>query len=60
MKRLSSTPSRAARLSRDVEAVGRSVETRSPAPIARRARNVTLGRLIGRAGGWRWLWGGRR
>jgi hypothetical protein len=40
---------RAARLS----ATGRSVRT---GRAGRRAKNVAVGRLLGRAGGWRRLW----
>jgi hypothetical protein len=29
---------------------------RSPETAARRAKNIALGRLLGRLGFWRWLW----
>jgi hypothetical protein len=44
---------RAARLSRDVEAVSSG----NPERIARRAKNKVIGRMLARAGFWRWLWG---
>jgi hypothetical protein len=43
---------RAARLSNSVSAVASG----NPRRAARRAKNVTLGRALGRAGAWRWLW----
>ncbi len=43
---------RAARVADDVEAV----ESGSPKRIARRGKNVALGRLLARAGFWRRLW----
>ena len=49
---LSSTLFRAARVADDVEAV----ESGSPRRMARRAKNVGLGRALGRVGVWRRLW----
>jgi hypothetical protein len=49
---LSSQLYRAARITRDVEAV----ESGNPTRVARRARNVLVGRALGRAGVWRRLW----
>jgi hypothetical protein len=49
---LSSQLFQAARLMDDVEAV----ESGQPKRIARRAKNVMLGRAFGRAGIWRRLW----
>lgn len=43
---------RAARMARTLEAVASG----NPKRIARRARNVAVGRMLGRAGVWRWLW----
>jgi hypothetical protein len=43
---------RAARMSRDIEAVGSG----SPRRISRRAKNKILGRALGRTGIWRRLW----
>jgi hypothetical protein len=43
---------RAARIMDDVEAA----ESGNPRRIRRRAVNVAKGRLLGRAGFWRWLW----
>jgi hypothetical protein len=56
MSRLRSGLYRWARLLGDLEALfsGR------PGRIARRAKNKIAGRLLGRAGVWRKLWGGRR
>lgn len=50
--RLSSTLFRAARIADDLEAVASG----KPKRIARRAKNLAVGRLLGRAGFWRWLW----
>lgn len=47
---------KAARLSADARAIRRSIETGSPRPIIRRAKNRTVGRALGRAGIWRALW----
>jgi len=52
MSRLSRYLYRAARLSRDVEAVSSG----NPERIARRARNKLKGRLLARLGVWRRLW----
>src|ERR1700743_781443 len=49
---LSSQLYRAARIANDVEAV----ESGNPKRVVRRAKNVTLGRALGRAGVWRRLW----
>ena len=43
---------RAARVVDDVEAV----ESGNPRRIRRRAKNVIVGRVLGRGGFWRWLW----
>jgi len=50
--RLSRLFYRAARVSRDMEAVGSG----KPRRVARRAKNVAIGRLLSRAGFWRRLW----
>ena len=56
-KRTSDALYRAARLSRSLEAVDRSIETGNPSYAARRARNVLVGRaLFGRRGPLRRLW----
>lgn len=47
---------RAARISNNISAVASG----NPARVARRAKNVALGRALGRAGVWRRLWGGGR
>jgi hypothetical protein len=47
---------RAARVSADARAVRRSLETGSPRPVLRRAKNRTLGRALGKAGVWRRMW----
>jgi hypothetical protein len=52
---LSSDLYRAARVARDVHAVERSVETGDPSYVERRAKNVIVGRLLGRSGVWRRL-----
>jgi len=41
---------RAARISNDISAAG------NPRRVARRAKNVAVGRALGRGGFWRWLW----
>jgi hypothetical protein len=43
---------RAARVANDVE----TIASGRPDRIARRAKNKLLGRLLGRAGVWRFLW----
>jgi hypothetical protein len=43
---------RAARLSNNISVIASG----NPRRIARRAKNVTLGRALGRGGFWRWLW----
>jgi len=50
--RLSRTLYRAARIANDVEAI----ESSNPRRVRRRAKNVLLGRALGRAGFWRTLW----
>jgi hypothetical protein len=49
---LSSRLFRAARLTDDIEAAASG----NPRRMARRAKNVALGRVLGRAGVWRRLW----
>ncbi len=49
---LSSFLYRAARVSRDIEAVSSG----NPKRITRRAKNKLIGRALGRAGVWRRLW----
>ena len=51
---LSSQLLKAARIADDVE---EAVESGNPERVARRAKNVLLGRALGRAGVWRRLWG---
>lgn len=48
---------KAARLSRDVHAVKRTVETGDLGYVGRRARNKLVGRALARGGVWRALWG---
>ena len=43
---------RAARISNNISALASG----NPRRIERRAKNVTLGRALGRRGFWRWLW----
>ena len=43
---------RAARISNNISAIASG----NPRRIARRAKNVTVGRALGRGGFWRWLW----
>jgi len=43
---------RAARISNNISAV----MSGNPRRAARRARNVVVGRALGRGGFWRWLW----
>ncbi|MGH7747452.1 MAG: hypothetical protein ACREQ5_22235 [Candidatus Dormibacteria bacterium] len=47
---------RAARASATARAVRRSIETGSPAPVLRRAKNKAVGRALSKAGVWRRLW----
>lgn len=47
---------RAARLSATTRAVRRSVTTGSAKPLARRAKNMVVGRTLAQAGFWRRLW----
>jgi hypothetical protein len=47
---------RAARLSRDVRAVERTMETGNPAYVERRIKNRIIGRALSRSGVWRKLW----
>lgn len=51
-RRLSGDLFRAARIADDVEAVGSG----NPRRVGRRAKNIALGRLLGRMGVWRRLW----
>jgi hypothetical protein len=53
---LTSSLFRAARLS----ATARAVASGRPSRIARRARNVAVGRALARTGVWQRLWGGGR
>jgi len=48
---------RAARLSASGRAVRRSVVTGNPYYLARRARNIAVGRTLARSGVWRAIWG---
>ena len=43
---------RAARISNNISAIASG----NPRRVARRAKNVALGRTLGRGGFWRWLW----
>jgi hypothetical protein len=43
---------RAARISNNISAIASG----NPRRVARRAKNVTVGRALGRGGVWRWLW----
>jgi hypothetical protein len=54
--RLSTLLYRAARVSRNVEAVERTAETGNPKDVARRAKNKLVGRSLARLGFWRRLW----
>lgn len=47
---------RAARISNNISAVASG----NPRRVARRAKNVVVGRELGRLGVWRRLWGGGR
>lgn len=51
-KSLSSQLFKAARTMDNIEAIGSG----NPRRVARRAKNVTLGRALGRGGVWRRLW----
>lgn len=53
---LSSFLYRAARVSRDVEAVEKTAATCNPKYVARRAKNRIIGRALARLGVWRRLW----
>lgn len=53
---LRATLYRAARLLGDAQAVQRSIERGSVAPVEHRAKNRIVGRVLGRAGFWRALW----
>jgi hypothetical protein len=54
--RLSSFLYRAARVSRDVEAIERTAETGNPSDVTRGAKNKVLGRALGKLGVWRRIW----
>ncbi len=54
--RLSRFLYRAARISRDLEAVEKSAATGNPEYVARRAKNKLVGRALARMGFWRRLW----
>lgn len=43
---------RAARISNNISAIASG----NPRRVARRAKNVAIGRALGRGGFWRWLW----
>jgi hypothetical protein len=43
---------RAARISNNISAIASG----KPSRMARRAKNITVGRTLGRAGAWRRLW----
>jgi hypothetical protein len=43
---------RAARISNNISAIASG----NPRRVARRAKNVAVGRALGRGGFWRWLW----
>ena len=48
---------RAARLSASGRSVRRTVHTGNPDYVARRARNIAVGRIRAPAGVWRAIWG---
>jgi hypothetical protein len=52
MPSLTSSLYKAARLSNTISAV----TSGKPRRIVRRGRNIIVGRALGRAGVWRWLW----
>jgi hypothetical protein len=54
--RLTSGLYRAARVTNSISALASG----NPRRMARRARNVAVGRALGKAGFWRFLYGGRR
>ena len=54
--KLSSFLYRAARISRNIEAVDKTLETGNPKYAAHRAKNVAVGRTLRKLGFWRWLW----
>ncbi len=58
--RLSRFLYRAARTSRDVEAVAKTAETGAPMYVARRAKNSLVSRALARVDFSRRLWGGRQ
>jgi hypothetical protein len=43
---------RAARISNNISAIASG----NPRRVARRTKNIVLGRALGRGGFWRWLW----
>jgi hypothetical protein len=51
-RRLTSSLYRAARLSNNISAIASG----NPRRVARRAKNITLGRAMGKAGFWRRIW----
>ena len=59
MARSRSLTSQLYRLARTANTVS-AVASGHPQRIVRRARNITVGRALGRAGVWRRLWGGGR
>jgi hypothetical protein len=55
MPRRRSLSSQLFRIARDVDTV-EALASGNPKRIARRGKNIMLGRLFGRAGLWRFLW----